>query len=266
MLAVAACGSTSSPTPRASGSVQGATATPAASLVTAPIEAIVVWAVDDARPYFDLVVESIAPMGVARPVTTLRDVHPAGWADATPRLDAPILASNRGWLLVSVERNGGGAPDLERTLLLRLDSPQRAPLELPNVTGRAAWGPGGELATLAPQQIVVDPESGVTTEIRVPPRVDLLEAWSADGSGWLAVERVGESGQQVGVVRRNGSFADGVPSLYGLTGRERLTGADGQILNVAVSDGPRRRGDRDRRLRSGCLPALSRVGPVPDTR
>jgi hypothetical protein len=238
VVVLAACGSTAPSASRASGSVQGATATPAPSLVTAPVEAIVVWVVDDGLPYFDLIVESIAPTGVARPVARIRDIHPAGWQDASPRLDAPVLASATGSILISVERDGGGAGDLERTLLLRLDSSKRSPIELPNVTERAAWGPDGELAVFAPRPILVDPTTGTTSAIPVPPRVDLLEAWSADGSGWLAVERVGDSGQEVGVARRDGTFAVGPPRPFGLTGRERLTGARGQILSAAVSDGP----------------------------
>jgi hypothetical protein len=239
VLAVAACGSTTpSPTTSASGSVQGSAATPEASLVTTPTEAIVVWVLDDARPYFDLVIESIAPSGVSRPVATLRDIHPAGWLDASPRLDAPVLASAHGWLLVSVERDGGGAPDLERTLILRLDPPPSAPMELPSVVEQAGWGPRGDLAVVAPRPVLVDPAAGTTTRITVPPSVDLLAAWAADGSGWLAIEHVGEFDQRAGTLHLDGTFAAGARRAYGATGRERPTGARGEVVGEAVSDGP----------------------------
>jgi hypothetical protein len=236
VVPLAACGTTPPPSsPSASGSVQGAVATPASTAGTVPTEAIVAWVVDDDAPFFDLVVESIAPTGVARPVARLRDVHPAGWADASPRLDAPVLASETGLVVISVDRSGGGTPEDERTLILDLDSPGRAPIEFPNVTERAAWGPGGELAIFGTRPLLLDPATGTTTAITVPPHIDLLEAWVADGSGWLAVEE-GDAGR-VGVLRRNGTFAAGAQPAYGLTGRERRTGSNGQIVSEATSDG-----------------------------
>jgi hypothetical protein len=238
VLVVAACGTTPPSVPPTSGSVQGVSATPATTQVTLPTEALVAWVVDDDRPYFDLVVESIAPTGLARPLATLRGIHPEGWEDATPRLDAPLLVSPARSVVISVERDGGGASDLERTLILDLDASQRAPIEIPTVTERAAWGPGGELAVFSPRPTVVDPATGTQTPITVPVGIDLLEAWVADGSGWLAVEHAGESDQRVGALHRDGIFVVGPQRAYTPTGRERLTGADGQMLSVAVSDGP----------------------------
>jgi hypothetical protein len=236
VLAVAACGTTPAPSPvGTNGSVQGVTATPATTMGPQPTEAIVAWIVDDGRPYFDLVVDSIAPRGVASPVATFHDIHPAGWVDASPRLEAPVLAS-AGNIVISVDRNGGGNVNDERTMILDLDHSGPAPIELPNVAEQAAWGPDGELAVFAPRPMLVDPSTGATTAMTVAPRIDLLEAWTTDGSGWLAVEDPGDH-RRVGVLRRDGTFVDGRRASYGLTGRERLTGSDGQIVSVAVSDG-----------------------------
>ena len=239
VLMMGGCGSSMpSPTPPASGLVQGATATPAPTRVTLPTEAIVAWIVDDPKPYFDLVVESIAPTGVARPVTTFHDVHPAGWGDASPRLEAPVLASTGGYIVISVERDGGGAPDLERTLIYRLDSPATAATELPHVADRAAWSPQGQLAVFGPRPTLLDPITRAASAITVPASVDLLDVWAADGSGWLGVEHVGEFDQRVGVLHPDGSFVAGPAAAYAPTGRERATGANGQIVSEAVSDGP----------------------------
>ena len=194
------------------------------------------WISDDDGPFFDLVVESIAPTGVARPLTTVTDIHPAGWTTASPRLDGAVLASPQGWLVISVERDGGGIPDLERTLLidLRAEHPQ---LELAGVAERAAWGPQGHLAILGSRPLLVDPITGVKTEVAVPADVDVLEAWAADASGLVAIEDMGEPSQRAGVLRGDGIFVPGVRPPYSATGRERHTGAIGQVLTVAVSDG-----------------------------
>jgi hypothetical protein len=236
--ALAGCGRTTSNPVSTADTTPARTTTATGPIVTGAPQALVVTVLDDEGPFFNLVVEAVAPNGVAQPVATIHDVHPAAWEEASPRLDEPILASTAGDLLVSVERGGGGEPGFEAALLLDLNSPTKPPIELPAVIDRGAWGPTDELAVFGQDDLtVIHPKTGTTTRIDIPTRVDPLIAWAADGSGWLATEQEGDDDQRSGTLLRNGTFQPTVARTYGATGRERVMGSKGEIVSEAVSDG-----------------------------
>jgi hypothetical protein len=228
VLLVAACQGTPSP----SGASEPTVTEPP---LAAAGEAYVVTILNDDRPFFDVRVDAVAPTGPSRLIATLTDVHPAGWTEADPIYDMPLVVGPTRRLLVVAERGGGVNPGDTRTILFDL-SGGMPPVEIEGAINRPRWSPDGRLAEISDQPETIDPLTGVRTAIAHANDVEVMPAWLADGSGWIAV-RYGEDEPTIGWLSTSGVFTAGPATAFQVTGRERFTGATGGRLEYAVSDG-----------------------------
>jgi hypothetical protein len=208
-----------------------------------PDDAIVVTVIDDGGSAFSLQVGAISTGGIVRPIARLGAIRPAGWNEASPAWYGPPVVGPPGYLAIGVERNGGNDEaddDHERTLIYDLRDPGRAPIELGSIFYHLAFGPDGSLAAFGAEVVrIIDPATGLEQRLPTPDDVVLDTAWLADGSGFLATRYDLNSGEPTpGAFLFSGEFVPGRAAAWAPTGRERLVGAGGGTLGLAVSDGP----------------------------
>ena len=193
--------------------------------------------VDTDGPGFGVRVEAAAPTGVRRPIAELADVLPAGWVDAAPTDSfAPPVGPTRQIVLSAVQDLDAETTET-RMLVVGLAGSGQPSVGVPINAFEPHWGPAGELAVAEQKPYVIDVATGTTSEIKRPAGVDTLGQWLADGAGWQA-GRFEDSITAPGRLTFTGEFAPGVPTPYEVTGLERVFGAKGGTLTMAVSDGP----------------------------
>jgi hypothetical protein len=232
-LAVAACAQSSPSASTGSGS-------PASETAEAPLptagELFLVTYLDDDGPSFGVRVDAVGPSGRTRPIATIDDLRPRGWDNAAPVYGMGPTVGPNGYLVVSVERNGGFDASDMRTMLVDATGAGRPTVEVDGALSRPAWSPTGSLLALDNEPAVIDSATGRRTPIHLPMEIELTDAWVADGTGWVAMSANGED-RQAGRVSVDGTFTPGAVQSFEVTGLERRIGAEGGTLSMAVSDG-----------------------------
>lgn len=151
-------------------------------------------------------------------------------------IDRDARVGPTGYLAIPRDSAGDERPTI---YIYDLASRSGAPIQVEGGRTGISWALDGRLALLDDRVLtVIDPSTGaIISSTPVGYGIELATTdrggpiWAADGSGLLAA-RSTDSAPEPGILRMDGSFLVGLPSVFAPTGTERLHDAEGRSLSL----------------------------------